>query len=143
MPNPALIEHEGVIIEVGTDGLKVRIQPASACGLCEARRACPTAEGSSEKIIDVIRGKRPYSVGDKVIVVLEPAQGAWAVFFGYILPFLLVFFVLMSCSLFWKNEVVIGLLAIGALIPYYAVLYFFREKIKKIFVFRLKDDVSG
>lgn len=142
MPNPALIEHEGVIIEVSTDVLKVRIQPASACGLCEARKACPTAEGSSEKIIDVIRGKRPRSVGDKIVVVLEPTQGARAVFFGYLLPFLLVFFVLLSCSFFWKNEVVVGLLAIGVLVPYYIILYFFREKMKKTFVFRLKDDVS-
>ncbi len=143
MPNPALIEHEGVIIEVGTDVLKVRIRPASACGSCEARKACPTAEGSSEKIIDVIRGKRPHSIGDKVVIVLEPAQGVRAVFFGYVMPFLLVFFVLLICNLFWKNELVVGILAIVALVPYYAVLYLFREKIKKIFVFRLKDDVPS
>ena len=61
-----------------------------------------------------------------------------ALFYGYLLPFVLM---LTSLILFYEttgNEAVAGLVALSILIPYYIVLYFFRNTLKRAFKFELE-----
>lgn len=141
MNSARLIEHDGVVEDVSGNMLKVRIRTASACGSCQARQACPAADGPPEKIIDVgYRGTKQFSAGDPVIVILESAQGARAVLAGYVIPFLLVFGALVIGSFLFRSELFAGIAALAVLLPYYAVLYCLRGRMKQMFVFRLKDD---
>lgn len=140
MPESSYIEHAGVIAAINGDSLEVLLNPLTACGSCDARHSCPVLEVESGKVVDVVRGAKDRAVGDQVVVILEPAKGRRAVFFGYTIPFLLLFGALIVGSAFFKSELVAGLLAMAILVPYYGVLYFLRGKIKKAFVFRLKDD---
>ncbi len=141
MANVPHIEHDGVICGITDRAFHVLLHTVSACGSCEAKKSCPVFEMGSEKIIDVVKGETAHSIGDPVTVMLEPSQGLRAVFFGYVLPFVFVFCVLIIGSHYFHHEVIFGLLALAVLVPYYTALYCLRDRIKKMFVFQLKDDM--
>ena len=118
--------------------LVVTINNQSACSTCHAKGAC-TAADVQEKEIDIIPNGKHYSPGEEITVLLKEAQGFKALFYGYILPFLLVLFTLIITSSVTNNEFFAGLLSIGILIPYYITLYFLRDNFKKVFKFEVEE----
>jgi sigma-E factor negative regulatory protein RseC len=130
------IEHDGIVQESGNGSVTVRISSASACSGCHAEGSC-TMSGKEEKIINVT-GSYNVSPGDKVTVLLQQSAGFIALFLGYIIPLLLVvtlLIILISVSI---NELIAGLCSIGILIPYYFILWLFRNRIGKKFTFTIK-----
>jgi sigma-E factor negative regulatory protein RseC len=130
------IEHDGIVQESGNGSVTVRISSASACSGCHAEGSC-TMSGQEEKIINVT-GSYNVSPGDKVTVLLQQSAGFTALFLGYIIPLLLVvtlLIILISVSI---NELIAGLCSIGILIPYYFILWLFRNRIGKKFTFTIK-----
>ena len=69
---------------------------------------------------------------------MRKSLGGVAVFLGYILPFILLMLVLLLVLLISGNEGLAGLLAIAAMIPYYWLLYIFRDKLKRTFSFSIQ-----
>lgn len=128
--------HEGVVQEVTADKITVLIVNASACSACHAKGAC-LASDLKEKEIDIRNFKGHFHPGQHVNIVGETSQGYKAAFFGYLLPFLFVFLTLILAFSISNNEGIAGLLSLAILIPYYAILYFFRDKIKKSFDFQI------
>jgi sigma-E factor negative regulatory protein RseC len=53
------------------------------------------------------------------------------------LPFILVFATLLIAVPLTQSEGLSGILSLAVLIPYYAALYFFRNKIKRSFEFKI------
>lgn len=133
----SIIEHQGIVESITLDTLGVRIQNASACSQCHAKKACLASE-SVDKIIEVKRDEREVSCGDCVTLVFARSLGMLAVALGYLIPFALVFFTLALVLIFTKNEVVAGLAALGILAPYYTIVYLLRNRIKTKFQFQLK-----
>ena len=130
------IEHDGIVQESGNGSVTVRISSASACSGCHSEGSC-TMSGKEEKIINVT-GSYNVSPGDKVTVLLQQSAGFTALFLGYIIPLLLVvtlLIILISVSI---NELIAGLCSIGILIPYYFILWLFRNRIGKKFTFTIK-----
>jgi len=123
---------------VTESSLVVTINNQSACSTCHAKGAC-TAADVQEKEIDIIPNGKHYSPGEEITVLLKEAQGFKALFYGYILPFLLVLFTLIITSSVTNNEFFAGLLSIGILIPYYITLYFLRDNFKKVFKFEVEE----
>ena len=82
---------------------------------------------------------RSYSPGQEVTVIFQESLGFRALIYGYIIPFLLVLSILITTFNVTGNEVIAGLSALGALIPYYLVLYFFRGFLKNVFKFELEE----
>lgn len=92
-----------------------------------------------EKEIELKYPDFQVKTGDQVWVVLKQSLGFKALFLGYVLPFILLFVILITLSPVLKSEGKAGLASLGALAIYYATLYLFREKIDKQFIFTLKQ----
>ena len=130
------ISHEGTIISIEKENLRVRIIQNSACASCKIAGHCQTSE-SKEKIIEVTTPDyADFSVGDKVNVTESVGVGAKAVVFGFILPLALMMAAIISAiTSFDTSEGVAALAGIASLIPYYLVLYFLRGYMKNIMGF--------
>lgn len=131
-----LVSHEGIVERIAGDIVYVSIISKSACSACHSKSMCSVSE-MSEKTIEVTnKGNNTFNMGQKVNVSLTKKNGNLAVFFGYLLPFLLLIATLLISSTFF-SELFSGLLSIGILLPYYAVLYMFRKQLAGRFEFRI------
>lgn len=80
-----------------------------------------------------------YEIGDTVRLCASGRIGFIAVFYAYFLPlFLLVIVLFGSIKLFKAGEIMSILLSFVSLGVYYAILYLFRNKLKKKINFELK-----
>ncbi|NOQ27654.1 MAG: Fis family transcriptional regulator [Bacteroidales bacterium] len=134
MANSKSIEHKGRIETIDGNNINVSILAMSGCASCHAKGVC-TASDMQEKIVEVYDITNQYQVGEEVNVVLKQSLGFRALFLGYVLPFLLVFFILIVLTLITNNEAISGIGALSVLVPYYIILYILRNKIRKKFTF--------
>lgn len=130
------ITHQGIIESIENNLIKVRIVNLSACAACHAKGAC-SASDQEEKIIDVISNGKIYKVGQVVTISSKMENGLKALFYGYVLPFILVFLTLILLTILSFSETLAGIIALGILIPYYVVLYLFRQQLEKKFTFEI------
>ncbi len=132
-----VIRHKALIKAVDGDKMTITIPNQTACEGCHANETCLVA-GSQEKEIEVSVGDSIYSTGQEVTLLFHESDGFKAMFYGYLLPFILVFVTLLAFFFKTNNEVLSGLLSIGILIPYYTTLYIFRHNLKKVFKFEVE-----
>ncbi len=135
------ISHIGTVVEIGDEEVEVRILQASACEMCHAKTICASAE-TKEKLIRVRRPARPLAIGDTVTVEGSASMGMKAVGLAYVLPMLLVVAVLVLC-LTWiapGNEPMAAIASLAVLLPYAAVLYALRHRLRTRFHFEIRDD---
>jgi len=131
------IKHPGTVLYVEPDLVKVKIIAISACAKCHAKGAC-TASDMEDKIIDIhTKDYKEYSPGQEVTVVMQKELGAQAVFIGYVFPLVFLVIVLLFAGLLVESEAMVGLIALFSLVPYYIIVYLFRKKIEKRFVFKI------
>lgn len=132
------IEHKGIIQSISEGKIIVGIITESACASCHAKGACTVAD-IQDKEVEIVRYSGNYHVGQHVVIVGQSAQGFKALFFGYVLPFIIVLFTLFLLNAITQNEGLSGLLSLAVLIPYYFILFLFRNKLKKILEFEIKS----
>jgi sigma-E factor negative regulatory protein RseC len=133
-----IVRHKGIISEVNETVIKVNIIAQSACASCHAKGYCGVAD-MKEKVIEVRNvGHNEQKAGDFVNVTMKKKQGLKAVFYGYFLPFIILLATLIITS-GYMNEGLAGLIALSVLIPYYILLYFFRDRIKNDFEFEIEQ----
>ncbi len=130
------IAQEGTIKKIEKNNVEVSINCLSACAECHAKHICNLSE-KKEKLININQEKGSFNTGDRVKVIMQRSMGYRAVFLGYILPFLLFLFFLIIGSAF-LNEFKAGIIAISILLPYYYILYLFKQKINNNFIFKLE-----
>lgn len=136
------ITHPGIIEKLTDDKVFVKVLAMSACASCHAKGMCNIAE-VEEKIVEVKRDKSmDYKPGDEVSVSMKRALGSLAVMLGYVVPFLLMFGILLLVLLLTGDEGLAGLLAILILIPYYGLLYLYRSKLKAKFSFTIDPGMT-
>lgn len=130
-----LISHKGVISEIDRDTISVTILVESACASCHAKGMCTIAD-TAEKVIEV-RNRKPgqFKVGDNVQVAMKKSLGLKAVFYGYLLPFLVLLFTLLLVYESTGSEATAGGIALLILLPYYFGLYMLRDRLKARFEF--------
>lgn len=140
MENPQeLIKHPGRVVEVDPKELHVQILSMSACASCHAKGFCSAAD-MKDKIVDVKNNYEDrYKVGDQVTLVLKRTKGSHAVFLGYIMPFLVVLISLIVLVSTTQNEGLAAVISLVWLVPYYAILYLRRDKIKEKFDFKIEE----
>jgi sigma-E factor negative regulatory protein RseC len=134
------IKHNGFVKEIRGTSLIVNILNQSACSSCHANGACSVAD-YQDKEIEIPAYHGSLSPGQEVTVVFKETQGFTALFYGYILPFVLVMLTLIITVSVTNNELVGGLLALAILVPYYITLYFFRNSLKKVFKFEVEEKI--
>ena len=129
-------EQVGVIRSQQENIFCVEIISNSACSECHASATC-TMMDRKTKMIE-LNAESGYEIGETVLIEIANEQGLRAVLIGYFLPF--IFMILMMVVVFYifQNELLAGMASILILIPYYAVLFFLKNKLKKQFQFRLK-----
>ena len=125
------VKHEGVISKISENSIIVSLKGNINCVGCKAKAACGTSE-SNDKEIEVLNKNQSYTLNETVQVVLEKKLGLKAVFWAYVFPFILMLTTLLISSIFFK-EWFAGLLSLFVLIPYYLMLYFLNNTLKKAF----------
>lgn len=136
MDNHNNIEHTGVVQSIEDKYVNISILSASACAGCHAAGVCEVS-GAEEKIIRAT-GNIDVKLGEMVLVTMERAMGFRALFIGYLMPFMLVLFLLILLTSLGLPEPVTGMVALLSLIPYYTTVYLRKEKIGKKFSFKIK-----
>ncbi len=128
----------GSVQYIDNERIEVKIVSMSACSSCHAKGACSAAD-MEEKVVDVANThEKEYKIGDVVNIVMNQSAGNKAVLLGYFIPFLIVVAVL-GVGMQFMDEGKAGLLSLGSLVPYYAILYLTRHRQKKTFTFRLES----
>ena len=124
------IKHSGVVENIMGDSVQVRIVQTSACAACKVAGYCNASE-SKEKLVDIYHADtRNLKVGDVVTVTASTQVAAQALLLGFGLPFVVLVAVLIAVLLITGNEGAASLSGLGALVPYYAVLFLFRNRIR-------------
>lgn len=130
------ITHEGEIVGISDGVVQVKIVQNSACGACDVRSACHLSE-KKEKVLEIVDSSSSFQPGEKVIIEGSTSTGLRAVFYAFVLPLLLLFFVIAVFLYAFDNEVVAVVSALAFLGVYYVILYFLRERFKNKFVFKI------
>lgn len=132
-----IIKHEGIISSFEGDIAKVRLVNISACASCHVKSVCSLSE-ADQKVVDVMAKNVTMATGDKVTVSFNESLGIKALFFGYILPFMVMMVAFLTTWVASHSEVYAGLAALFILIPYYLILALYRRSLQQSFAFHLE-----
>lgn len=131
------ITHQGVVDKIENGHIRVRIVQSSACSSCQMSGHC-NASDSKVKDVDIYTSDNTnLNVGDEVTVIATSRAATIAVVLSAVIPLFIIIAVLAAVLIATKNEVAASLSAIASLIPYYIILYIFRDKIGQSVSFRL------
>jgi sigma-E factor negative regulatory protein RseC len=131
------IAKTGIVERIDNDRIYVTITAVSACASCQVNGYCNSGD-TSAKVIEIPRAEAPeVKPGQFVNVSMKASNGNLAVFFGYVLPLLILIASLLILINF-TTEGFAGLLSLAMLIPYYAGLYAFRKHLDRRFRFSVE-----
>lgn len=133
-----VVKHPGIVKEVREKYLLISILNQTACSSCHSSGACSVAD-MKEKEIEITEFSRSYTPGQQVTILFKESSGFYALFLGYILPFIILFLTLIISLKITHNEGISGIISLLILIPYYITLYFFRHLLKKMFKFEIEE----
>ncbi|MCL2027014.1 MAG: SoxR reducing system RseC family protein [Bacteroidales bacterium] len=132
------IKHAGTVVNIDKHVVKVEFISLSACASCKSKSMCTMSE-RKEKIIEVpVENPEKYTIGESVNIVMQEQLGLKAVFWAYVMPFLVCIIALFGLSLVFEHELIYGTGAICAATLYYVVLKRFSGKLSKEFVWHLE-----
>ena len=130
------IEYPGVILQVKGDGIQVRISQKTACADCHARSMC-NLSNTEEKIVEIQDNNSGFKAGEEVFVTGATSLGMKAVVIAFLLPMLIVLLLLIVGIQWFESEMIGAVMAISALVGYYIILFFQKNKLTRKFVFTL------
>ena len=133
-----IIKHRGIVEKVEGSHVVVRIVQTSACAACSAKGLCNASE-SKEKQIDVYEVNASYRIGEEVVLCGTTSMGMRAVFLAFGIPMLLLLVALFVTMRVTDGDALVSsLVALFAVVPYYLVIYFMKEKFNKTFSFTIE-----
>ena len=137
-----VMEHKAQIVEIVAEEKRVEAVMVvdSACGSCKAKEVCGQGENQSRKVTVYVDHPEIYSVGQEVTVYIEQIMGIQAVVYSYIVPFFVMLAALFVTNSMALGDLVAGVSALSACALYYVVLYFFRKRLERVIVFRIKNE---
>ena len=132
------IRHSGVVESIEEGCVHVRIVQTSSCAACKVAGYCNAAE-SKEKMIDVYcDAVADYKIGQQVTVSTSGQVAVKALLWAFGVPFVLLRAMLILVLLLTGNEGWAALGALAALVPYYALLWLWRDKMRQQLVFTIE-----
>lgn len=132
------VSHKGKVVKMTPQVTTVAIVQHGACSQCHAAGLCGMAD-MAEKAVEVPTDPyASYGVGDEVEVLLKATMGLKAVWMAYFVPLVVLMGVVLGLIGLGVPEVATGLSALGAVALYYLVLYLFRDKLQKVYIFTIK-----
>lgn len=131
------ISHEGIITSINEDEVQVKILSKSSCASCNIKGACNMSE-MQEKIITIPAPKdKNLSIGQEVNVSMGLGQANRAVVFAYVIPLIILVAMIFILNGLKIEEGLNALISIGSLIPYYLILFLFRNRLKRRFEYEI------
>lgn len=131
------ISHEGIITNIDDENVEVKILSKSACVSCNIKTACNMSE-MQEKIITIPSPKdKNLSIGQEVKISIGLGQANKAVIFAYVIPVIILISMIFILNALKIEEGINALISIGSLIPYYFILFLFKDKIKREFEYEI------
>jgi sigma-E factor negative regulatory protein RseC len=131
------INHQGIIERIEGHTVYVKVARQAACEGCQARSMC-SAAGGKTLLVEATDSSGAFRVNESVVLSGQPSMGLQAVWLAFVVPLLLVVAaVVLGAALQWQES----LSALGGLFllfPYYILLYFLRDTLKKKFIFTIK-----
>lgn len=129
------IRHRGVVTDVTEEYTTVEFVTESACSGCHARSVCGAA-GAQKGSIQV-RNRIGFvcEKGDDVDIVLKSYLGMKAVVLCYVIPLVILLFLLLSLPSVTGSEMFQALACLAAVALYYAGIFLFRDRIEKSYEF--------
>ena len=132
------IKHSGVVEEVTEGRVVVRILQTSACAACKVAGHCNASE-AKEKLVDVrCADASAYQVGQSVVVSTSRDVANRALLLGFGLPFVVLVGVLFAVLRLTGDEGLAALSGLGALAPYYLLLWLLRDRIGRRVSFQIE-----
>ena len=132
------ISHSGVVESIEEGCVHVRIVQTSSCAACKVAGYCNAAE-SKEKMIDVYcDAVADYKVGQQVTVSTSGQVAVKALLWAFGVPFVLLLAMLILVLLLTGNEGWAALGAMAILVPYYAILWLLRDKMREQLAFTIE-----
>lgn len=131
------IYHEGKVVSVGTETTLVRIISSAACASCHAAGLCGMTE-RQEKTVEV-KTVPGISEGQGVTLVLGASMGLKAVMLSYVAPLAVLLAVIIVMGALGVGELLSGLIGLAAVGLYYFLLWLFRKRIRREYVFTIKS----
>lgn len=136
MQKKASVEHGGIVENITDDVVRVGFLSHSSCASCHAKGACSLSDVENKYV--EVKNTNDYKVGEDVTIMLEQTMGFKALWYGYMIPLLILVLGVIVVSAITGRDGLAGLIALGLLFPYYFGLYLFRSALKNKFEFRLK-----
>ena len=133
-----VITHRAKVIHVADNYVDVVVLSESACASCHAKGYCGAAESREKRMVIETPLASYFSAGEEVEVYTETVMGIKAVCIAYILPFLLVLFLLLVLLRAGCGELISGVSALSVLVVYYVILYVARSRLSREFVFKVR-----
>ena len=131
------ISHEGIVTSIDDNNVEVKILSKSACASCNIKGACNMSE-MKEKIISINTPKaNDFQIGQNVMVSMGLGQANKAVVFAYVIPTIILFSMIFILNHFKIEEGINALISISSLVPYYLILFLFRDKMKRKFEYEI------
>ena len=132
------ISHSGIVENVTEGHVVVHILQTSACAACKVAGHCNASE-AKDKLIDVrCSDVAAYQPGQQVVVSASRDVANRALLLGFGVPFFLLVVVLIVVLRLTGDEGVAALSAIGALVPYYLLLWLLRDRISQQVTFQIE-----
>lgn len=135
--NNGVFEHLGIVQKADSKSVIVKILSESACAGCHAENMC-SLTGKEEKLVEV-RGSYNVSPGETVTIMMKKTIGFRAVILSYVIPLVVIVTALVIMLDITSSELLAGLISISVLIPYYFIIWLFRNQINDKFTFSLKN----
>ncbi|MDP3437390.1 MAG: SoxR reducing system RseC family protein [Bacteroidales bacterium] len=129
------VNHEGIITAIDIEYITVEILNKSACSSCHAKGVCTLGDVKVKEVDVENTGYETYELGEKVNLLLKRTLGYRALWLSYLVPLLILLVLLVSLSTIGFTELAVGLSIIGAISLYYIIIWLFRDKLKREFVF--------
>ncbi|MDR1937266.1 MAG: SoxR reducing system RseC family protein [Tannerellaceae bacterium] len=132
------VGHCGIIERIEGHSVYVKIVQQPACAGCRAKSVCATANGKKEQVIEVTDYSGTVHTNESVILKGAERMELHAIGLAFIIPLVLVIgAIVVGTGMQWQ-EGTSALAGLLLLFPYYIILYFFRNVLKKRFVFTIK-----
>ncbi|MDD4515146.1 SoxR reducing system RseC family protein [Massilibacteroides sp.] len=131
------IHHTGIIERIDRDKVYVKIIQQSACAGCHAKSMCNASE-SKDRLVEIDGIFNSFQVNEVVDLYGRSSLGYLAVLYAFVLPLIILLAVVIFCLESNRSEAVSALAGLAVLPVYYSVLYFFKDKLKKRFVFAMR-----
>ena len=134
------IVHSGKVIEMTPDFTTVEITVSSACASCHAKSLCGMSEEEDKVIMLPTDPYATYNVGDEVMVCTKMSMGLKAAWISYVIPLALLMALILILTSLGVSEGISAAAAVGAVGLYYFMIWLFRERLAKEFVFYIMNN---